>query len=168
MSRLLVVILILGLTILIVSCDKGIEPVDGLSAFSGKITFNGAWPQEIKRTHLVVFREPIKSVNDFSASNLSFVLDSIPYGAKEFNYNSGEMQFNPLFSIKPGSHKYVVVAQSKTPELTLNRIDWTVVGVYSELGNPAKPKPLIINTGKTTTGVDITVNFQSLPPQPPM
>ncbi len=151
-----------------ISCDKGIEPVDGISAFSGKIIFDGAWPQGIKRTHLVVFREAIKSVNDFSASNLSFVLDTIPYGTKEFNYNSTEMQYSSIFSIKPGSHKYVVVAQSKTPELTLNRLDWTVVGVYCETGNQAKPKTVIINTGRTTTGVDIKVDFQNPPPQPPM
>ncbi len=151
-----------------ISCDKGIEPVEGKSAFSGKIVFKGGWLAGIKRTHLVVFKEPIRSVNDFSAANLSFVLDSIPYGTKEFSYNSSDMQFSPIFSITPGSHKYIVVAQSKTPELTLIRADWTVVGVYCESGDQSKPKAMIINTGKTTANVNITVDFNNPPPQPPM
>ncbi len=168
MRRYIVLMLGFLITLVFISCDKGIEPVEGLSAFSGKITFEGTWPAGIKRTHLVVFKEQIKSVGDFSASNLSFVLDSIPYGTKEFAFNSAEMQFSPIFPITPGSHQYIVVAQSKTPALTLIRADWTVVGVYSEDNNQFKPKTMIINTGKTTTNVNIAVDFNNPPPQPPM
>ena len=170
MRKLLALISVLGLIVLMISCDKGIEPLEvvGPSAFSGKVTFEGQWPEGIKRTHIVVFKEEIKTVGDFFLPNLSFVVDSIPYGAKEFTYNSLEKPFTAIFKFAPGTYKYVVVAQSKTPVLTFNRADWTVVGVYCESGNQANPKTMIVSPGKTTTDVNITVDFQNPPPQPPM
>jgi hypothetical protein len=170
MIKLFGFILALIVTIFLVSCDKGIEPLEvaGPSAFSGRITFDGNWPEGIKRTHLVVFKEEIKTVADFFLPNLSFVVDSIPYGAKEYAYNSLENPYTTIFKLAPGTYKYVVVAQSKTPELTFNRADWTVVGIYCESEDQSKPKTMVINPGKTTTGINIKVNFNSLPPQPPM
>lgn len=163
------IMLFFPLGLLFNSCDKGLQPLEvvGPSAFSGKVTFVGKWPEGIKRTHLVVFKEEIKTVNDFFLPNLSFVVDSIPYGTKEFNYNSLEMPFSTIFTFAPGNYKYVVVAQSKTPEITFIRSDWTVVGVYSELGNQAKPKIMSVSPGKTLTDVNITVDFNTPPPQPP-
>jgi len=165
-------VLLLGFlsTFILISCDKGIEPLEvvGPSGFEGKIIFEGSWPEGIKRTHLVVFKEPIKTVDDFFLPNLSFVVDSIPYGTKEFNYNSIDNPFSSIFKFAAGNYKYVVVAQSKTPEITFNRADWTVVGVYCESGNQASPKTMIVLPGKIANDVNINVNFQNPPPQPPM
>ncbi len=44
-------------------CDKGIAPVSEetqQAGFSGTINFVGTWPDSIKRTHLVVFKDPVK------------------------------------------------------------------------------------------------------------
>ncbi|MCX7875127.1 MAG: hypothetical protein N2321_03050 [Melioribacteraceae bacterium] len=151
------------------SCNKGIEPGEptGPFGFSGKVTFVGKWPAGIKRTHIVVFKNEIKKVEDFF-NYFSFIVDSIPNGAKEFKYNSIDNPFNPNIKLTPGIYSYVVVAQSKTPEITLIRSDWNVVGVYCINGDQNKPKPLIINQGQITTDVNITVDFNNPPPQPPM
>ncbi len=166
------IIIMLGFLIILVfiSCDKGIEPLEviGPSGFEGKVTFEGSWPEGIKRTHLVVFKEPIKTVDDFFLPNLSFVVDSIPYGTREYSYNSIDKPFSSIFKFAAGNYKYVVVAQSKTPEITFNRADWTVVGVYCESGNQTSPKTMIVNPGRITSNVNINVNFQNPPPQPPM
>jgi len=158
------------ITLIFISCDKGIEPLEvvGPSGFEGKVTFEGSWPEGIKRTHLVVFKEPIKTVDDFFLPNLSFVVDSIPYGTTEYSYNSIDKPFSSIFKFAAGNYKYVVVAQSKTPEITFNRADWTVVGVYCESGNQTSPKTMIVLPGKIANDININVNFQNPPPQPPM
>ncbi len=152
-------------------CDKGIEPLPpvspGPTGFSGKVTFTGNWPTDIKRTHVVVFRNPILSSGDFFPPNLSFVIDSIPNGTKEFTYNSINNNFISSFTLAPGSYKYIVVAQSKTPTLSLNRKDWFVVGVYTTSGDQSKPGTMTIQQGYMTTGIDINVDFSNPPPQPP-
>lgn len=170
MQKQFLVLLFFLTYLLITSCDKGIEPLEvvGPSAFSGKVTFVGPWPQGVKRTHVVVFKEEIKTVDDFFLPNLSFVVDSIPYGTKDFSYNSLEKPFSSIFKFAPGNYKYVVVAQSKTPVITFNRSDWTVVGIYCESGNQAKPKTMSVIAGKTAADINITVDFYNPPPQPPM
>jgi len=42
-----------------------------------------------------------------------------------------------------------------------------VVGVYCENGDQSKPKKLIINAGKITNDINISVDFNNPPPQPP-
>lgn len=158
--------------LLINGCDKGIEPEPekptGPSGFSGKITFVGSWPEGIKRTHLVVFKNPIQKSEDFFPPNLSFVSDSIPYKSTEFSYNSIENNFLPILQLVPGEYSYVVVAQSKTPEISLDRKDWFVVGVYCVNGDQTKPAKLIIQANKITENINIVVDFNNPPPQPPM
>ena len=162
-------ILFIGyLTLLISGCDKGIEPAAAEpTGFSGTVTFTGNWQPGIKRTHVVVFNHFIQSSADFSPPNLSFVVDSIPYGSKTFSYNSIDNNFIPSLQASPGDYRYIVVAQSKTPDISTNRKDWVVVGVYTTSGDQSKPGTMTIRDGIITTGIDINVDFNNPPPQPP-
>ncbi len=169
MKKYLINVLILFFAVMVYSCNKGIEPSEptGPFGFSGKVTFVGKWPEGVKRTHIVVFKNEIKKVEDFF-NYFSFIVDSIPYGSKEFKYNSIDNPFNSNIKLTPGIYSYVVVAQSKTSEITLVRSDWNVVGVYCINGDQSKPKMLIVNPGQITPDVNITVDFNNPPPQPPM
>lgn len=153
-------------------CDKGIEPADelvvGQMGFSGKVTFTGNWPQGIKRTHIVVFKNIIQSANDFGLPNLSFVIDSIPYRSTSYTYNSIDNNYISFFTLSPGNYNYVVVVQSKVLDLSLERKDYTVVGIYYNGNDFSKPGTMKIQNGVITTGVDINVDFNNLPPQPPL
>jgi hypothetical protein len=162
-------ILFLGFLIYIISgCDKGIEPAAPTpTGFSGTVTFTGTWPKGIQRTHVVVFNHFIQSSADFSPPNLSFVVDSIPYGSKTFTYNSVINSFISLLQVSPGDYKYIIVAQSKTPALSLDRKDWFVVGVYTTTGDQSKPGTMLISDGMNTPGININVDFNNSPPQPP-
>ena len=165
-------ILFIGyLTLLISGCDKGIEPAappaSTPTGFSGTVTFTGTWPEGIKRTHVVVFSRLIQSSADFPPPNLSFVVDSIPYGSKTFSYNSINDNFISFFQITPGNYQYIITAQSKTPTISTDRKDWTVVGVYTTNGDQSKPGTMTISDGMITTGIDINVDFNNPPPQPP-
>ncbi|MDH7606080.1 MAG: hypothetical protein QHH13_14365 [Melioribacter sp.] len=172
MIRKFLLFLIVASPFLLHSCDKGIEPElekpSGPTGFSGKITFIGKWHEGIKRTHLVVFKNPITKSEDFFPPNLSFVSDSIPYNSKEFYYNSVENNFLPILQLGEGEYSYVVVAQSKSPEISLDRKDWFVVGVYCINGDQTKPAKLKIQAGRITPDINIVVDFNNPPPQPPM
>lgn len=173
MRKVFLALIIAALFSFIGGCDKGIEPnpIDtnppGVTGFSGKVTFVGNWPSDIKRTHLVVFKNPIVTSDDFLPPNLSFVIDSIPSGTTQYTYNSVDNNFIAIFKITPGDYKYVVVAQSKTPTISLDRKDWFIVGVYCIGGNQTQPATMTIQDGKMTTGVDVKVDFNNPPPQPP-
>ncbi len=172
MKKLSLLLAIICSVILVDSCDKGIEPEpensSGPTGFSGNVTFIGDWPADVKRTHLVVFKNPILTSEDFFPPNLAFVIDSIPYRSSYFEYNSVDNNFIDVFQLAPGEFSYVVVAQSSTPELSLDRKDWVVVGIYCENGNQANPAKLILRGGQMTRDVNIVVDFNNPPPQPPM
>ena len=150
-------------------CGGGIEPApvqpeDQKPGFSGKISFIGDWPDSITRTHLVVFKNAINSAGDFNAFNIAYVSLEIPYGVTEFNYSSIDSSYLDIF---PGEYKYVSVAQSKTPQLLLDRKAWTVAGLYYSNSDTTKPGVLVINQTGVTTGINIICDFNNPPPQPP-
>jgi len=165
------VILIILLALLVFGCDKGIEPypepVDPENtAIAGKVTFQGNWPSDIARTHIVLFKEEIKVEGDFFPPNLSYVSNPIDSGTISLEYDS---RTNNLLAVNiaAGTYKYIVVAQSTKEELSLERKDWFVVGVYYANGNTSNPGSIIVNEGKVTEGVNINCDFDNPPPQPP-
>lgn len=150
-------------------CGKGISPASAESeqqkaGFSGTITFVGTWPDSVQRTHLVVFKSPLNSIGDFNILNLSYLSLSIPAGTKSINFSSLDSSYVP---IGPGEYSYIAVAQSKTPQVSFNRADWYVVGVYYANGDTTKPGKLIIPENTVVSNINITCDFNHLPPQPP-
>ncbi len=146
------------------SCDKGIEPLPVGIGFSGTINFIGKWPEGVTRTYLVVFKNELKSASDFSPLNIKFISNEIPYGTSKLNYSSADSAFG---SISPGKYEYVVVAQSKTPTLSLNRSDWFVAGVYYNNSDTTKPGVLVVPENGEAKNINITCDFNNPPVQPP-
>ena len=146
------------------SCDKGIEPLPAGVGFSGTITFIGTWPEGITRTYLVVFKTELKTAADFSPLNIKFISNEIPYGTTTFPYSSADSAFG---SISPGRYEYIVVAQSKTPTLSLNRVDWTVAGIYYNGSDTTKPGVLVVPNNGEAKNINISCDFNNPPPQPP-
>jgi len=169
-KRLFKGLVLIFVSILLFQCDGGLSPDSkeaGITGFSGKVTFIGTWPQGIKRTHLVVFKSPILQSGDFFPPNLSIIMDSIAYGSNEYNYNSIDNNYVRDAKIDEGDYAYVVVAQSKTAELSLLREDWTVAGIYYASTNNAVPGILRMEKGRTTRDINIICDFNNPPPQPP-
>ncbi len=158
------------LTALIFSnCGGGIGPEPEIpkeekAGFSGTVYFKGEWNPSVKRTHLVVFKDPLLSAADFNIFNLKFVSLEIPFGTQEYSYNSTDSAYIP---ISAGEYSYVAVAQSLTEELSLDRKDWFVVGVYFAEGDSINPGKLIIPEKTLIKGIDIMCDFNNSPPQPP-
>ncbi len=162
-----IVLPVLFITILFSEgCDKGIEPrpADEIPGFSGRITFIGAWPDSITRTHIVVFDSLLEDPNDFSLYNLKFISDIIPYWVSYYDFDSRN---NPYVPIQAGEYAYVAVVQQKTPQLSLLRKDWIVVGIYYAYGDITHPGGLIIPDKTFIRNINIWCDFNNPPPQPP-
>ena len=162
-------ILLILILIVFVSCDEGLSPqmAEVKPGFGGKITFIGNWDINVKRTHVVLFQNPLLSKKDFNAFNLKFVSDSIATGTRTYIYSTNDDK-SLLSNIKPGSYAYLAVAQSKTETLSLSREDWKIVGLYSIKENDSiVPKTLVIPKSAFVENVDIICDFDNPPPQPP-
>ncbi len=152
---------------LLVSCDGGLSPVEeeisGGPGFSGKITFIGEWPADVKLTYVVLFKDPLISALDFNAFNLKYVSLPIPIGASEFTFSSNESLFG---QVEPGDFAYLAVAQSTSETLNLNRSFWRVAGVYkSAVGAPEGN--ITIPADRVLQNLDIVCDFNNPPNQPP-
>lgn len=154
------------------SCDHGIAPLpeqQEVSGFEGTIFFLSAWPDSIKRTHLVIFKNPLLQPSDFVITNLKYISNEIPFGVQSYRFSSLDSAIIPVSPgpFEPGEYAYVAVAHQTTEELSLARKDWFVSGVYYTNNDTTKPGILKIEENKITRNVNIRVDFNKLPPQPP-
>lgn len=151
-------------------CSSGLEPEPEkviTTGFGGTVTFTGTWNPDITRVHLVVFKNPLNSVGDFNPFNLAYVSDSIPIGASVWNYNTIENKINDILSISAGTFAYAAVAYSTTPELSLIRDDWFVIGIYKTPADTVHFSSVVVPPGTFVSGIDIHCDFDNPPPQPP-
>ena len=166
MKKLIPVIIITFSLLLLISCDGGISPrpVVENPGFSGTITFTGEWPENVQRTLVVMFKEPLATPEDFSIVNIRYIGSEIPYGSETFQFISNDNYLDGEF--EPGDYAYLAVAQSTTPVLSLERSDWYVIGVYSN-NSEQSPAVLTLSEGMMLTGINISCDFNNPPPQPP-
>jgi hypothetical protein len=160
-------ILFFFLIVLFIGCDHGIAPrvEPPRTGFSGKITFKNNWPSDIYQTRVVAFRETIKTVADFNIFNIGFISDTIPYGINEFVFESDK---NPFIEPQAGTVlKYIVVAQAIVPSPLPRREDWRVAGIYLDPNDSTKYGFVKIEEGIFKRGIDILVDFNNPPVQPP-
>ncbi|MBI5662747.1 MAG: hypothetical protein HZC46_11425 [Ignavibacterium album] len=165
-------IVVLILILNFISCDHGIAPLPEqpeVSGFEGTIFFLSTWPDSIKRTHLVIFKNPLLQPSDFVITNIKYISREIPFGVQSYRFSSLDSAIIPVSPgpFEPGEYAYVAVAHQTTEELSLARKDWFVSGVYYTNNNTTKPGILKIEENKITRNVNIRVDFNKLPPQPP-
>lgn len=154
------------------SCDHGIEPRPVLPeppGFSGTVSFNNSWPDSIKRSFIVVFENPLLTPADFTIQNLKYLSREIPLGSTVYEFSSLDSAFIPAVPgpFPPGTYAYVAVVQQSTEELSLARRDWFVSGVYYANNDTTKPGTIVIPDSSFVRNINITVDFNSPPPQPP-
>ena len=161
--------IILTVTISVISCDGGLAPndtgIENKTGFGGSISFVGDWPSDITQTNIVLFKEPILTKADFNIENLKYLSTSIPFNAKEYSYNTiDSLLFGNVIS---GKYSYLAVIQTKEKSISFDRKDWFVVGVYKSAEVDAVPGEIIVKENKFNFEVNITCDFNDLPPQPP-
>ena len=156
---------------LAISCDHGIAPKPVQSeppGFSGTINFIGAWPDSVTRTHIVIFKDPLLTPSDFNIFNLKFVSWEIPFGTRVYEYSSRDSSVIPGTGLfEPGTYAYVAVAQQAVEDISLLRRDWFVAGVYYADGDTTMPGTMVIPDSTMVEHINIIVDFNNPPPQPP-
>ncbi len=162
----------LAVVLIAVSCDHGIEPLPLLSeppGFSGAVSFTSQWPDSIKRSFLVVFEDPLLTSADFTIQNLKYLSREIPLGSSFYEFSSLDSAFIPAVPgpFPPGSYAYVAVVQQSTDELSLARKDWFVSGIYYTNNDTTKPGTMVIPDSSFVRNINIVVDFNNPPPQPP-
>lgn len=172
MRKIIFLIIIVTISIIVISCDKGISPVPEKpeeTGFEGTVTFVSPWPDSIRRTYIVIFKNPLLQPSDFVIFNLKYLSNEIPFGTEVYKFSSKDTSIIPPTPgpFEPGEYHYVAVAHQTTEELSLARKDWFVSGVYYTNNDTTKPGILKIEENKITRNVNIRVDFRRLPTQPP-
>jgi len=118
---------------------------------------------------VVVFQNPLLTPEDFTVFNLKFLSREIPLGAATYNYSSLDSAFIPSVPgpFPPGTYAYIAVAQQSTDELSLARNDWFVSGIHYANGDTTQPGTMVIPDSTFVENINVTVDFNSPPPQPP-
>ena len=167
-------IIILCFSMMLVSCDaeNGIAPKDiddTEFGFGGNIVFYGAWPDSIKRIILVIFKDPLIEPSDFVITNIGYLSIELPLGVQTYQYSSLDSALIPLmqYEIPPSVYHYVAVTQQSTEQLSLDRKDWFVSGVYYANGGTTMPGILTIPEDTFVDDINIYCDFDNPPPQPP-
>lgn len=161
------------LVLLTAACnDHGIEPKPVLKSppgFSGTIRFISEWPDSVKRSFLVVFKNPLRSDSDFTILNLKFLSKEIPLGVQLHEFSSLDSAYIPATpgQFSSGSYSYVAVVQQSTENLSLARKDWFVSGVYYANNDTTTPGVMIIPDSTFVKNININVDFNNPPLQPP-
>jgi hypothetical protein len=162
---------LLILILLAIACDDhGIEPKPPESSgFSGTVRCLNEWPDSIKRTFIVVFENPLLAPEDFTILNLKFLSREIPLGASIYEFSSLDSAYIPSTPgpFPSGTYAYVAVVQQSTEEISLARKDWFVSGVYYTPGDTSKPVTMVIPDSTFVRNINIFVDFNNPPPQPP-
>ncbi len=149
---------VLVLSILFLSCDKGLEPPppSSLATISGTITYVGTFPPCDSVVLLAVVLatppEPYTELQLFVGLNTEFFyseLDKCTFRDTTFS-----------FTVKAGRYNYLGVAHNYDNPLK----DWQVVGFAHTASDSARVFDL--KGGDNITGVNIRVRFDSLPRQP--
>jgi hypothetical protein len=139
------------------ACDHGLEPPPATKpGFGGRITYTGKWPpaDSIYLLAVVAFKTfpPTNIVADILSGNA--VYDTSLARNVEFQ--------DYQILTDPAKFDYVVVAQQYGPDIFSQ---WRVVGVYSDDPERVQPKAVDVPSETFVDHVDISVDFDHLPPQ---
>lgn len=130
-----------------------------MTGFGGTITVTSTWPpaDSLMDLRVVAFRHypPTGILEDFLAGRVEFS-DALQMNVRAQDYAIRKDTLRGTFA-------YVVVAQQYGPNPFEH---WRVVGVHTVPGTAWTPAPVLLEAGTVRQGVNVTVNFYHLPPQP--
>jgi hypothetical protein len=164
------VIVVISVGFILFSCDHGIEPLEAQSSgFSGTVSFQSSWPDSVKRSFLIIFKNPLLADSDFVITNIRFLSREIPLGSSEYIFSSLDSTYIPPDPgpFPSGNYAYVAVVQQSTEVLSLARKDWFVSGLYYSNDDTTKPGTMVIPDSTFVRNININVDFNNPPPQPP-
>jgi hypothetical protein len=155
------VVFVLFLLCMMNSCDGGLEPppANQLATLSGVVHFSKPWPPKdsVNIIALVLVQDP----PPFTVASLlaGYGKTVLPI---TLNYLSSDTAFS--YTVAPAIYHYLGVAQNYNGALTAIDTAWKVVGFSHDALDSARSFNLV--GGTNISGVDVYVNFDTLPRQP--
>jgi len=149
-------------------CDKGLEPSNEPSGFSGIIRFkNWPPPDSVLELRLVAFEKyPSDTSNIIRALLSGEAVVYPPVGATGFAKFVDSIPYvfsNDGAVIKVTKYDYVVVAHRYGTNFLA---DWKPAGVYTTTPNSFDPAPVQVLLHRIVPDIDINVDFNNPPPKP--
>jgi hypothetical protein len=151
------------------SCDKGLEPPPAVKpGFGGTVRFvRSSWPPAGSIYGLWVFTSQLYP-SDSTAILTGLFSD--PPTIYLYPGLTGSLSLVPVDSVTyaiypaPATYVYTGLIQQTTPVLTVGGL--RIVGLYCKPLPGFVPETLVVNAGEYTSGIDMTVDFHNIPPQP--
>ncbi len=156
---------LLVFVVILVACDHGIDPGDiepPVQGISGTIYYSN-WPDQstLLDLRLIVFKNypPVNIFHEVTHGNAIVhpqlgSPENLPYEADSTDF---------IVALAQGTYNYVVIAQQYGPEILE---DWRAVGQYDTTLQDTIPTAIIIEKNSLLDGINIVVDFDSLPGQP--
>ncbi len=167
--------MLVALAGLIPGCDKGLGPITEETGFSGVITFkNWPPPEKVLELRLVAFEEfpadsgsIFQTLLDMKAAIYPHITTGVA-GALQILGNKSADTVNYVFPVKgtllkETTYNYIVVAWRYGPDYFA---DWSPAGVYTLTPGTFVPASVFVRNNRMRKDVDISVDFNNLPPKP--
>lgn len=152
--------------VILLSCEGGLTlPPDVEPGLAGLLTVQGTWPPLDSVKTLWIFASQIYPIDSSKVASgiLSNQILLYPSIAESLPYNFSSRNFN--FALPPATYYYVGVLQ----RFDINMLDpnhYRVVAVYSDQATAGVPKAITVHDYEVISGVNLTIDFYNLPPQP--
>ena len=139
-------ITIAGLWLGSIGCDHGLDAApSGPTGIAGRLTFVGAWPDEVEEVAVAVYQEVPQTLPDF-----------FDLTGADTEVRLGEQSYDFFVSVEAdGVYRWVVVAWREKESF------WdfsSLLGCYYVAGDTL-PTPVVVRRGEVTRNIDITVDF---------
>jgi hypothetical protein len=145
--------------------DQGLNPNTYRDpGISGTITFSGVIPGADSLWDLRVVAVPYYPIDSSYAVLLSKVISGvIPFSENLSTQVQPLGTVNYVLLLKPQVYQYIAVVQQYGQDITKQ---WRVVDIYGDSPSTPQPQSILVEEGKLITGINFTVDFYNLPPQP--
>jgi hypothetical protein len=156
-------------------CDKGLGPISEPTGFSGVITFkNWPPPEQVLELRLVAFNDyPADSASIFEtllqmrAAIYPHVTTGVAGALQILGDKTADTVHYTFLTegtiLKEGTYNYVVIAWRYGPNFFA---DWVPAGVFTLNPGTFEPAAVIVRSNRLRKDVNITVDFNNLPPKP--
>lgn len=129
-----------------VNIPLDLSRVNRTSTISGRIDFQGAWPENTSVVTLVVLR----NLSDLT-NGIPPAITFIPRDAQEFDYRVG---------VAPDEYSGILVAWLPVGDFDLANV--RILGFFEDPAQPGLPAPVSIGDGEAIANINIVANFANI------
>lgn len=147
------------LTFAVTACnvDRGLEPP--AQGITGRITYQGAWPDTTDWVRIAIFKKLPATVLDIPL-NPPLFSDTLPRFVNSYNYQ---------LDVPPGTYEWVVLAWKPIKRFAANQFSGLdTLGMYALPGTLDQPQSITVPEKGQLPAIDIDADFSRLVPVSPI